>query len=71
MASPYFRGERRGCGAQQLYEKEENMSLSTKAMLACLLGSLLILPSIAVSADTGTAKADPQMQKETEDGSKD
>jgi YfdX protein len=43
------------------------MSLSTKAMLACLLGSLLILPSVAMSADTGTAKADPPAQKETED----
>ena len=43
------------------------MSLSTKAMLACLLGSLLILPSMAVSADSGTAKAEPQTQKETED----
>jgi len=36
-------------------------------MLACLLGFLLILPSMAVSADSGTAKADPQTQKETED----
>ena len=43
------------------------MSLSTKAMLACLLGSLLILPSVAVSADSVPAKADPQTQKETED----
>ena len=43
------------------------MSLSTKAMLACLLGSLLILPSVAVSADSGTAKAEPQTQKETEE----
>jgi hypothetical protein len=43
------------------------MLLSTKAMLACLLGSLLILPSVAVSADSGTAKAEPQGQKETED----
>ena len=43
------------------------MSLSTKAMLACLLGSLLILPSMAVSADSVPAKADPQTQKETED----
>jgi hypothetical protein len=43
------------------------MSLSTKAMLACLLGSLLILPSVSVSADSGTAKAEPQAQKETEE----
>jgi len=43
------------------------MSLSTKAMLACLLGSLVILPSVAVSADVGTAKADPQTQNETEE----
>jgi hypothetical protein len=43
------------------------MSLSSKAMLACLLGSLLILPSMAVSADGGTAKAEPRTQKETED----
>jgi hypothetical protein len=43
------------------------MSLSTKAMCACLLGSLLILPSVSVSADTGTAKAEPQTQKETEE----
>jgi hypothetical protein len=43
------------------------MSLSTKAMLACLLGSLLILPYMAVSADSVPAKADPQTQKETED----
>jgi YfdX protein len=57
----------RGCGATHFDEKEENMSLSTKAMLACLLGSLLILPSMAVSADSVRAKADPQTQKETED----
>jgi YfdX protein len=57
----------RGCGATHFDEKEENMSLSTKAMLACLLGSLLILPSMAVSADSVPAKADPQTQKETED----
>jgi hypothetical protein len=56
----------RGCGVAASTEKEENMSLSTKAMLACLLGSLLILPSVAVSADSGTAKAEPQTQKETE-----
>ncbi len=43
------------------------MSLSTKAMLACLLGSLLTLPSVAVSADSATAKAEPQAQKETEE----
>jgi hypothetical protein len=57
----------RGCGATHFDEKEENMSLSTKAMLACLLGSLLILPSMAVSTDSVPAKADPQTQKETED----
>jgi hypothetical protein len=57
----------RGCGATHFDEKEENMSLSTKAMLACLLGSLLILPSMAVCADSVPAKADPQTQKETED----
>jgi hypothetical protein len=43
------------------------MSLSTKAMLACLLGSLLILPSVVVSADSSTPKAEPQTQKETEE----
>jgi len=43
------------------------MSLSTKAMLACLLGSLLIPTAMAVSADGGAAKAEPQTQKETED----
>ena len=43
------------------------MSLSTKAMLACLLGSLWVVPSVAVPADRGTAKAEPQMQKETEE----
>ncbi len=42
------------------------MSLSTKAMLACFLGSLLILPTVAVSADGANAKAEPQTQKETE-----
>jgi hypothetical protein len=57
----------RGCGAVTFTEKEENMSLSTKAMLACLLGALLILPSMAVSADSGTPKAEPQTQKETEE----
>jgi hypothetical protein len=43
------------------------MSLSTKAMLACFLASLLLLPTVSVSADTGTAKAEPQTQKETEE----
>ena len=43
------------------------MSLPTKAMLACLLGSLLILPSVSLSADTGIAKTEPQTQKETEE----
>ena len=43
------------------------MSFSTKAMLACFLGSLMILPSVALSADTGTSKAEPQTQKQTEE----
>jgi hypothetical protein len=67
-SAPHFRAECRAVAASHpLTEKEENMSLSTKAMLACLLGSLLILPSMAVSTDSVPAKADPQTQKETED----
>ena len=43
------------------------MSLLPKAMLACLLGAFVILPTVAVSADAGTAKAEPQTQNATEE----
>ncbi len=40
------------------------MSLSRKAMLACLFGSLVILSSVAVSAEVPTAKGDAQNKTE-------
>jgi hypothetical protein len=43
------------------------MSLSTKAMLACLLGSLVILPTVALAGNSATAKPDAQTQSQTED----
>ena len=43
------------------------MSLSIKAMLACLLGSLLILPSVAVTTEGANPKAEPQTQTQTEE----
>jgi len=49
------------------HEKEGNMSLSTKAMLACLLGSLAILPTVAFADSPATAKSDPRTQSQTEE----
>ena len=43
------------------------MSLSTKAMLACLLGSLAILPTVAFAHSPATAKSDPRTQSQTEE----
>jgi hypothetical protein len=43
------------------------MSLSTKAMLACLLGSLVVLPTVAFADDSAVAKSDPQSQSQTEE----
>ena len=43
------------------------MSLSIKAMLACLLSSLLILPSVAVTTEGAAPKAEPQTQTQTEE----
>jgi hypothetical protein len=42
------------------------MSVSKKAMLACLLGSLVVLPTIACADDSAVAKSDPQSQSQTE-----
>jgi hypothetical protein len=43
------------------------MSLSTKAMLACLLGSLLVRPTVGFADDSRITKADPQSQSRTEE----
>ena len=43
------------------------MSLSIKAMLACLLSSLMILPSVAVTTEGAAPKAEPQTQTQTEE----
>src|SRR5580658_5880563 len=43
------------------------MSFSHKAMLACLFGSLMILPTVALSENPATAKPDAQTQSQTED----
>jgi len=43
------------------------MSFSYKAMLACLCGSLLILPPVALAENPATAKPDAQTQSRTED----
>src|SRR5271165_5952459 len=43
------------------------MSLSTKAMLACLLGSLVALPTGAFADNSAVAKSDPQSQSQTEE----
>jgi hypothetical protein len=42
------------------------MTFSYKAMLACLFGSLAILPTVAL-AETASAKSDAQTQSQTED----
>jgi hypothetical protein len=42
------------------------MSVSKKAMLACLLGSLVVLPTIACADESAVAKSDPQSQSQTE-----
>ena len=43
------------------------MSLSYKAMLACLFGALVILPTAALAENSATAKPDAQTQRQTED----
>ncbi len=43
------------------------MSLSYKAMLACLFGSLLYLPTAALAENSATAKPEAQAQSQTED----
>jgi hypothetical protein len=43
------------------------MSRSTKVMLACLLGSLVILPSVVASANAGTTNAASQTLDETQE----
>jgi hypothetical protein len=43
------------------------MSFSSKAMLACLFGSLVILPTVAMSETSATVKPDAQTQSQTED----
>jgi hypothetical protein len=35
------------------------MSITTKAILACLLGSLVVLPTVAFADDSAVAKSDP------------
>ncbi len=42
------------------------MSITTKAMLACLLGSLVVLPTVASADDSAVAKSD-QSQSQTEE----
>lgn len=43
------------------------MPLSYKAMLACLFGSLVILPTVALAENAATAKPDAQTQSQTEE----
>ena len=43
------------------------MSFSYKAMLACLFGSLVILPTAALATNSAAAKPDQQTQTQTED----
>jgi YfdX protein len=43
------------------------MSFSHKAMLACLFGSLVILPTVGLAENPVTAKPDAQTQSQTED----
>jgi hypothetical protein len=43
------------------------MSHLSKAMLACLLATFVILPAVAVAADAGAAKAEPHTQSTTEE----
>jgi YfdX protein len=43
------------------------MSVSTNAMLACVLGSLLALPIVAVADNSAAAKSNPQPQSQTEE----
>ncbi len=43
------------------------MSLSYKAMWACLFGSLMILPTVALGVNSATAKSDAEMQSQTAD----
>ena len=47
--------------------KEENMSFIYRAMLACLFGSLVILPTVALAENPATAKPNAQTQSQTED----
>lgn len=43
------------------------MSLSNKARLACLLGSLVVLPTVAFADNSAVAKSDLQSQSQTEE----
>ncbi len=43
------------------------MSLSTKVMLACILGSLAVLPTVAFADNSAVTKSDPQSQSQTEE----
>ena len=42
------------------------MSITMKAMLACFLGSLVVLPTVAFADDSAVAKSD-QSQSQTEE----
>jgi YfdX protein len=58
----------RGCGVVSTYlKKGGNMSFLYKAMLACLFGSLVILPTAALATNSAAAKPDQQTQSQTED----
>jgi hypothetical protein len=61
---------RRGRGAPRNAEhKEENMSLSHKAVLPCLLGSLLLVPTAALAQSSAPTapKTDSHAQSQTDD----
>jgi hypothetical protein len=48
-------------------KKGGNMSLSRKATLACILGSLALLPTAVLAATEVPAKPDPQTQNQTQE----
>jgi hypothetical protein len=57
-----------GCGvAENPLKKGGNMSFSYKVMLACLFGSLMILPTVALAENSATAKPDTQTQSQIEE----
>jgi YfdX protein len=67
LAFPYFQAKAPHGAAVNPQYKGGNMSLSRKAILACILGCLALLPN-AVFADSKTsAKPDPQTQNQTEE----